>query len=250
MNRPDERAALRLGLLDLYDALAAPGCPVCRSVRIREERYFRFLLNEYVSDASTRNEVVRSGGFCARHTWLMTTIERERTIMPVGAALLLEVILRERMRSMQSPSGGESHRDACPACTVVSFGTSGELRELAEAVAVDGSVRDRYGHSDGLCVAHVDALVAVVGDTPGARLIVAHTVAAAAEVMRDLREADRKRDWKARDEPRGVEQTAWQRAALLLGGALDELSAAARDEPWPAKSENAHAEGNGPKGTV
>lgn len=220
-----------------------PGCPACRSARIREERYFGFLLNEYANDAATRDKILRDLGFCSRHTWVMTATERRRSEHPVGSSLLLEAILGEWTRRLEHPvpqpgRSGSMQRDACPACTEVARGTDGELGELVDAFDDgDERIRSRYEGSDGLCLEHLQSLLLLTAqDSPGRRAIVARTLDTVERVRGQLREFDRKRQWSARAEEPGPEVTAWQRAALIVGGAVDDLAGEARDVPWPREA--------------
>jgi hypothetical protein len=61
---------------NLWAALGKPGCPFCRLRHEVEGTYIRRLLFDYVNDGMTRLSLVRSGGLCSHHAWLVQGIEQ------------------------------------------------------------------------------------------------------------------------------------------------------------------------------
>lgn len=229
-------------LLELRAAMERPGCPVCRSALRREERYLVSLLHENVNDPSVRRRLLDALGFCPRHLWLMTRIERALAGDSAGSTILLEAFLDEWERRVREHLSAGPDRAAstrldpgagCRACSTVRDGSRLELREVVRLI--DGGsaelARD-YERSDGLCIPHVAELLReTAGPTRDA--MVARARRTADELRAQLRTYDRLRAWDTRDEPRGIEQTAWLRAAAFLAGTFDDLAADARDVPWP-----------------
>lgn len=52
---------------DLREALARPGCPICRLNATAAERYADGLLWEHVNDPRVRKEIRCAKGFCSEH---------------------------------------------------------------------------------------------------------------------------------------------------------------------------------------
>lgn len=229
-----EWAGGNVALADLFAAMQQPACPCCRSSLDREERYFVFLLGGYATDGPTRSALERARGFCPQHVWRMIEVERDRLGGVTGSATLLELFLGawERVTTPPDPHAGPFA--ACPACAVIDSGTTGELTALVgELARSDGPVRARFLASDGLCVPHLDTLLRLVPDSPGRRAVIERAQRQFAVIRAELREFDRKRAWRYRDEAPGTEQDAWKRAALLLGGADRRPAAGFRDASWP-----------------
>ncbi len=231
-----------LMLLDLRRGMERPACPACRSDLIREERYLRSILHEYVNDPSVRIRLLDGLGYCARHTWLLSRVERSLYGDATGSSILFESILGEWQRRIASFNRTERRRRSppprpgaeCPVCVHVAQGSAAELRELARALGdTDERVRRAYEESNGLCLPHLAALLAIAPESPERDEIVARIERTVSELRAELREFDRKRAWDKRHEPKGDEQTAWLRAALVLGGAYEALAAEARDQVWP-----------------
>ena len=53
--------------VELKDALALPGCALCRIGEDAARRYLRFLLHESVNDVAVRARLIAAWGFCRRH---------------------------------------------------------------------------------------------------------------------------------------------------------------------------------------
>lgn len=56
---------------NLRDALAKPGCPICRLVSDAVAHYLETLLYENVNDPGIRADLRRSNGFCPHHAGLL-----------------------------------------------------------------------------------------------------------------------------------------------------------------------------------
>lgn len=183
-------SAARLGATmgDLWDALVGSGCPACRTRRAREERALGHLVRDYAMDADVQRLLSRSGGLCARHTWLATALDRRGHRGPVGAAILLERLIAASARSLGSEPAAPQRRRAkrgpstdppvtrCLVCDEGERDARAELRELAAAVgAGDERIRSRLERSECLCAEHVTALLAL-GGVPGAREIAQRTL--------------------------------------------------------------------------
>lgn len=120
-----------------------------------------------------------------------------------GPATARRVALH-RLRDAKAP---------CPACSALA---ATERRETALLVAAlrDRPTGRRYEASHGACLHHVLSAPALA-EHP----LVREVVSARLAVLRwELEEADRKRAWPFRHEPRGPEASAWLRAPALLDG--------------------------------
>lgn len=212
------------------DALAEGGCPVCRVAYKRTRRYLWGFLYERVNDPQTREELLASRGFCARHAWalgqfhdalgvaivychLVQDLERniarvgtEKTIWRGGRALAAQ------LRKALTPS------QECPACQ--------QVKEV-ETAALDALIRriqrrdvwERLSGPSGLCLPHFTAGLALARDSATAHRLLGAELAALAVVVRDLGELIRKHDYRfSREGLTPEEGRSWTRAIEFLVG--------------------------------
>ena len=98
----------------LVEALQARGCPVCHLRRKAELDHIRSFLWENVNDPTARRELRASGGTCGRHSRALLTASREQSGPPIGAAIVFEAMLRQRLERLEAlrSSRGRSRRRA------------------------------------------------------------------------------------------------------------------------------------------
>ena len=206
----DVRTRLRASLTAApLAALEGDVCAACRTTSLHERdaigqlataaRAWPDLCPEHLRDASAE---VAAGDLLACQTeraeaWLASLISPAAG--PRGALRRLGV---RRHR----PHGGEG-RDGCPVCLA-----AGPTAWASGARRAAG----RPGQPTVLCLRHVLALRR--SDPAGAAPFLPMAARRTDSVLRELEEAFRKQAWAHRDEPRGREMTAWQRAAGLIDG--------------------------------
>ncbi|MGE5584814.1 MAG: DUF6062 family protein [Bacillota bacterium] len=145
---------------NLRDAMAKPGCPICRLASEAVAHYLETFLYENVNDPGIRADLRRSNGFCPRHAGLL----RDHGD-PLGHAIIygdlvdhllgsLESLLRAcgsgSARSPATRTVGSRADDLlpgreCPACLVA---REAEQRYIGVLVAELGSMSDAGPGSD------------------------------------------------------------------------------------------------------
>jgi hypothetical protein len=142
-----------INFFELLKACAKPGCPLCRIIADRAERYIDNMLFEHVSDRGFRAKFRAAGGFCAAHS---KNLESFRDGLAI--AILGRDILEDRIRFLKNRTPWKP-RGRCPVC---------EERERIEDEYLGflaGAEEDAEGHnaeelreiftaSDGLCIPH------------------------------------------------------------------------------------------------
>ena len=121
-----EQPGRHTSFYELAEAQEQAGCPICRLAERRTERHLDSLLYEAVLDASVRERLTASHGFCAAHVALL----RQRPGRSLGIALIYQSILarmtelidagelvrgslRDRLRGRRA-SGGTLAERLCP----------------------------------------------------------------------------------------------------------------------------------------
>lgn len=79
-----------MSFYDLRDALAQPGCAVCRLTAEATARYLDSLLWENVNDPGVRHDIRQARGFCHEHAWGLV-----RDGASLGVAIIMRDVLQE-----------------------------------------------------------------------------------------------------------------------------------------------------------
>jgi hypothetical protein len=125
----------------LSEELFQGGCPLCRHRVVQGRRFLRSLVYEGINDVGFRKVLERSRGFCERHTVALYEADRDEMGGALGAAILLESVLRHRLEELAS-SKAESSRmrrqrldlaaaaPDCPACAAEDEGVKHAIERL------------------------------------------------------------------------------------------------------------------------
>jgi hypothetical protein len=235
-----------MSFYDLRDAMALPGCPVCRLKADAVGRYLDGLLWESVNDAGVRHDIRQARGFCHQHAW---------QLVHAGASVGSVIIMRDVMHtvleklervasqpfttsSLQRARGAIRPRKRvaaaaglvaelnpqgpCPACAQAENIETVVVDTLIESLLGGDGLLEAYRASEGLCLPHLRQALTRVRDQAVFDALV--------EVQRDiweqlvghLDEIIRKADYRFRHEPIGEEAGAGRRViAALAGSRLD-----------------------------
>ena len=145
-----------INFFELQKASEKPGCPLCRIVSDRAERYIDNMLFEHVSDRGFRALHRAAGGFCSFHSRNLVSFRDGLAVAILSRDLLEDRIASFAKRKPMIPKG------RCPICEeqdrieeeylsflAASSGDSAEEKELRHAFCA----------SEGLCAPHYSALI-------------------------------------------------------------------------------------------
>ena len=238
--------AQTMSFYDLRDALAQPGCAVCRLKDGSVDRFLDNLLWESVNDPQRRREIRQARGFCPRHAWSLV-----RTSASLGVAIIMRDVLQTLLATVESGSFQASPpwsmsrvqealdrgkpaaataelvaqlepQATCPACVWAEKVEGVYLDEmLGHFLGEDGLLPD-YESSDGLCLPHFRLALARVRDEQVFDALVNAQRAIWARLGAHLDEFIRKSDYRSQDEVWGEERDAWLRAVAALAGTRPE----------------------------
>lgn len=211
-----------LGSLELREALAKEGCPLCRLVREGEERWLWQFLYEFSGDPEVRGELDRAFGLCHAHAHLLIKVVEERELVSGDSvARVYETIVRRyRLDLARSASGGSwrsSRRAGCPLCLRRSERELGLVYSLLEALE-DPAWRASFELSAGLCNPHLLLAVREAGDPQVKGFLIADHLARLERLERALGELQRKQRYDV-DEPITPEEArSWREAVWRFTG--------------------------------
>jgi hypothetical protein len=146
-----------INFFELEKACEKPGCPLCRIVVDRAERYIDNMLFEHVSDRKFRRSHRLAGGFCPYHS---RNLESFRDGLAV--AILGRDVLEERLDSFRSRRPWR-RGERCPVCVERDRIENEYLGFLAAAGGEsdeDQELRQVFTRSEGLCAPHYGRLLA------------------------------------------------------------------------------------------
>jgi hypothetical protein len=151
-----------INFFELREAAEKPGCPLCRIVADRAERYIDNMLFEHVSDRGFRARYRAAGGFCDFHSRGLEAFRDGLAVAILGRDILEDRIDSFRKRKPWRP------KSPCPVCEerdrieeeYVSFlaGTGGE-HGGSELTEEEKEFRAVFTASDGLCAPHYARLL-------------------------------------------------------------------------------------------
>ncbi len=230
---------------DLLEALALPGCPICRLLATFTDRLLDGLIYEQINDGGLRARIRQARGFCPEHA---------RQLVRHGAALgvaimmrdvlnaLLEALegarfrpvsrlsregLRAALTSAPSPATAEAvarlgAQKPCPVCE-----RTREVEEMLLHVLVerlnDPELAAKFRASEGLCLPHLRGTLRLITREEDYETLVRAQGAIWRDLLAQLSEAIRKSDYRFLDEGLGEEGKAWLRALGVIAGAQEDL---------------------------
>lgn len=153
-----------INFFELEKAAAKPGCPLCRIIAGRVERYMDNLLFEHVSDRAFRAAYRTAGGFCACHARYLESFRDGLAVAILGRDILedrLKTFTTGKFRKPKAP---------CPVC-LEQDRIEGEYLSFLAGSGGDGrnetDLRAAFTASEGLCVPHYERLRRNARTVPG-----------------------------------------------------------------------------------
>jgi hypothetical protein len=153
-----------INFFELEKACEKPGCPLCRIVADRAERYIDNMLFEHVSDRGFRKAHRLAGGFCVYHSRNLVSFRDGLAVAIMGRDILEDRIASFKKRKPWRP------KERCPICLeqerieveYLGFlaGCGGESEEEKE-------LRRVFTGSPGLCAPHYGLLLELYKKVPG-----------------------------------------------------------------------------------
>jgi hypothetical protein len=140
-----------INFFELRKACAQPGCPLCRIVADRAERYIDNMLFEHISNRSFRAAYRAAGGFCGDHARNLESFRDGLAVAILGRDILEDRIQAFKRRKPWRPQG------RCPVCEERDRIEGEYLSFLAETGGDspdEAELREAFTASEGLCAPH------------------------------------------------------------------------------------------------
>jgi Family of unknown function (DUF6062) len=226
-----------VGYYRLVEACGRPGCPVCGCLVELARRHLAAVLAEHVTDPITRARLAASWGFCAAHAAAL----REMPEAALGTAIVYHALVERACRWLDEaartagradrrrgwralvgrpPRVGappRPRRERCPVCVELSAAEGRHLDTLLGGLG-DAELGPAYAASDGLCLPHLELLLARAGGDPRAVRLVDLARDKLRALADDLRRFVDKHDHRVRPTFTEREAVAWRQGLALLAG--------------------------------
>jgi hypothetical protein len=237
---------------ELMDALAEPGCAVCRLSAASADKHVESLLWEGVNDPERREVLRRAQGFCHSHAWSLV-----RTGASLGSAIMMRDLLQNALGAMadavDEAAHGAAHgaerpgllrrvyrtltrrrarrataslvsrlepQVACPACAWAEKIERIYVDTLVSSLLEEPGIPDALKASDGLCLPHLRQALARARGWRARGALLAAQRGAWGRLTDDLGEFIRKSDYRFHHEKMaGEEGNAWIRGIAAMAGA-------------------------------
>jgi hypothetical protein len=190
-------------------------CPICFTVQAYGHEHLKSLLDECVTDPSSRDRLFLAKGFCRRHAW-QAVQQRQALGMGVIYASLLEKGLR--VLSAQPRFWKSAKTKPCPICESEKSRESSCLGEFALCWTDSEKLRTAFTERGILCLPHLEnILLQKMASSPRKSL---HETGkkALGRLLQDLNEFLEKQDYHRSQESTGKEWDAWIRAVRMVSG--------------------------------
>ena len=217
LRRARQRAGGRTDLDErLVEAIGLGRCPVCRTIKQAEERYWDFFLYETFQGPGAKLEVRGSIGYCPRH---LRQLEAHNDLLP-SANMAHESVLGALER-LRKPRRGWFWRRSriptagwrCPVCRQLEPGELYALQALGNLLESDRELAAVYQRSEGLCFEHAARFLE--SRIPGAAIIRARILQTLEQHLEETGRLVRSFDYQKESAGREL-AGAWRRAFLAL----------------------------------
>lgn len=200
------------------EILQVDRCPLCFVVRAYIYEHLKSLLDECVTDPSTRDKLFHSKGFCRRHAW-QGVHQRQSLGMAVIYGSLLEKGLKELSFK---PRLWKSKKAApCLLCESEKTRENSVVREFAHCWTESEKLRAAFFEKGILCLPHLEKTLDRKMPSPRKKSLQEAGEKALKRLTKDLTEFLEKQDYHRSHESVGQEWDAWIRAVRMISGEKD-----------------------------
>lgn len=216
---------------NFLDALKEGRCAICSLLKKTIHKLMDDFLYEQVNDPGVRNEIRESLGFCSLHAWQL-----QKFGDPFGSAIiyddLMQLVVDRIERTAISEKGikefsaeilkidNKSYHRKKAICPVCKSRTEAEARYVSTFIESfnEPEFLSCYKSSFGLCLPHLRKVINSCRQKKIIREVLNIELAKMKELINELKEIQRKHDYRFSHEGFGKEGDAWIRAVEKMVG--------------------------------
>jgi len=216
---------------DFNSDLNIRGCPVCRHMTECAADFFIYWQNKIATDEKAQEYFATEHGFCPMHTWQLMAVTSPQGAslgFPKLAGYLARILNKGSTNNIDGLWIQELIPDSgtCRVCNTLKEVEDKYILKLTEFIA-DGTGLEQYLGSQGVCLHHLEKLVAVILPGSTREIVIRHAGKRLDETAEDMRNYSLKRDALRRSLLNSSEEDAYMRAVVHIFG--DRMVCM----PWP-----------------
>lgn len=202
--------------------LKTRGCPVCRRITEHAQKFFAHWQYQIGTEDRSQSEFAAELGFCPLHTWQLLAMCSPHGAS-TGFAKLSERISNQLKEAASLHADGEFARRLvrdsknCRVCGLLRQVEDEYIDQLA-AQLEDASFRNRYQHSQGVCLRHLGKLMDAVQTADAREFLLSHAAQCFEEDAEDMRSYSLKWEALRRSLNNRNEEDAYRRAVIRMAG--------------------------------
>lgn len=200
------------------EILQSDRCPLCFLLHDYIHEHLKSVMEESVTDPSTRQALFDSRGFCRRHAW--QAVQQGKSL---GMAIIYGSLLDKGLKDLspQPSRWKKNRRKPCPLCRSEEKREESQVRQFALAWCQSEKLRKDFSAKGVLCLNHLEKTLAQKMDPAGRKMLYETGKKALERLMKDLNEFLEKQDYHRSHESLGRERDAWIRAVRMVAGERD-----------------------------
>lgn len=209
----------------VLDALKqSQGCFLCSLEAQSLDSYFETLLYEHVNDPDVRKNLKVSAGYCNRHASRL--LKRGDSF---GTSILYSDHVERFLDEIENLTASTKQREknkreiwlnhaGCPACSF-QLETRRRHIEVFTEWFDESEMLDAFHKAKGICIPHFFEVYFFLTKKEKREELCSIVRKKYEELRDDLRELQRKNNWRFSREPMGKERDSWKRAVDFVAGA-------------------------------
>jgi len=211
---------------NLLDALKEAGCPVCFLVKKNIHKFMDDFLYEGVNDPGLRKEIKNSLGFCSRHAWQL-----QKFGDGFGIGIVYEYLMQLMLGKLKAVDGsaasikavlkeldrGERAKKLCIFCGEETDVEGRYISVFLENFD-DPELKFAYKNSFGLCLPHLNLVLNKCRNKKFITEIISIESAKLNGLIAEVKEFQRKHNYRFSKEKIGKEGDSWIRAIQKMIG--------------------------------
>jgi len=213
-----------LAYYELRDELRKSAhCAFCSLERKATHKFFDGLLYEKVTDRDMRAALVRSQGFCPRHSHVLAGFGDG-----LGTAILYQDQIQLRLKALEksgakprgsrNPSASSAKGgDGCPACRRVEQVRSGLAHTLLQSLS-DPEMVEVFTSSSALCFPHFSLVLNEAKESVARSVLLRIESERLEQLLALLKRYIAKHDYRRTAEGFAEEKESWTRAVEIVSG--------------------------------
>jgi Family of unknown function (DUF6062) len=195
------------------EVLQPDRCPLCFLIQDYGHEHLRSVLEESVTDPSTRQTLFESKGFCRRHAW-----KAVHQSHPLGLAVIYASLLEKGIEDLSTGGKLWGKPRSCPICESEKKREQSFIQQFALSWDRSEALRKAFSERGILCLRHLERVLKEKMSSTQLKNLRETGKKALETLLKDLNEFLEKQDYHRSHESFGKERDAWVRVVRMVSG--------------------------------